>query len=455
MNRVVTILCAMVACELVAASALFAWLAVYPPPVPPPEPPRPDLSVLDAVTAGEIRDLQDRVQRDMAEDWHSLAKIYLMYGFFAEADLCFRRVVELNPKSFNTYFWWGTALHRLGRTTEAAQTFLAAIPLAQGLWVDICWYGIGLNLLREEKVIEAEKAFRTGGDFFPAEYELARILVRSGRAKEAVPMLDHLIAVQPETQNFYQLRARAALALGDLKAVTGFQERAERAADFLISEGITMSLNNQKPEYGLERQSQEGIDLLDSGRFAEAARSLQKVLAVEWSPNAADSLVQAELKLGHADNVIELLDEVIARYGPTPKRLVALGDAHQLKGEKEQARRSWERAARIRIDQQAHEKLAEHYNQIGNKEQSDRHRALAYHAEGLEAFRENKLESAADAIQKAVKLAPKQAHSWYYLGECHRFLDHTEPAQAAYRKCLEVNPNHGRARRSLERLAAW
>ncbi len=228
MNRVVPILCVIVACELVAASALLWWWAVNPPPVPPPEHPRPDLSVLDSVTAGEIREWQELVARDTAKDWLNLAEIYVMYGYFAEADLCCRRSIELNPKSresrFLTYYWWGAALYRLGRTEEAAATFRDAIPYAQGQEVSVCWYCIGLNMLREEKVTEAESEFRTAEDFFPADYELARILVRSGRAEEAVPILDHLIVIQPKTQKFFQLRARAAQALGDFEAVADFQE---------------------------------------------------------------------------------------------------------------------------------------------------------------------------------------------------------------------------------------
>jgi tetratricopeptide (TPR) repeat protein len=456
MNRVVPIFCVIVACELVAASALLWWWAVNPPPVPPPEPPRPDLSVLDSVTAGEIREWQELVSRDTAEDWLNLAEIYVIYGYFAEADLCCRRSVELNPKSFYTYYVWGTSLYRLGRTEEAAAKFRDAIPYAQGSpdGVSSCWYCIGLNLLREEKVTEAESAFRTARDFFPADYELARILVRSGRAEEAVPILDRLIVIQPKTQKFYQLRARAAQALGDSEAVADFREQAERASERLPSDGITRFLKTLSREHGLERWYQEGQDLVQKGHFFEAAQLLHRALSVEWHPNAADSLITAELELGHADEAIRILDEAFARYGPTPQWLVALGDAHLLKGNRKQAKLSWERAARIRIDEQAHERLAKYYNENGDKKQSTRHRALALHAEGREAFRKNQLDIAFAAFRKAVELAPQQAHSWYYLGECLRFLKKPDSARKSYRRCLQIDPNHGRALRSIERLAS-
>ena len=97
-------------------------------------------------------------------------------------------------------------------------------------------------------------------------------------------------------------------------------------------------------------------------------------------------MVTAELELGHADEAIRILDEVFARYGPTPQWLVALDDANLLKGNREQAKLSWERAARIRIDEQAHKRLAEYYNEIGDKKQSTHHRVLALHAKGREAF---------------------------------------------------------------------
>jgi len=204
----------------------------------------------------------------------------------------------------------------------------------------------------------------------------------------------------------------------------------------------------------LQRWYQEGQDLVQKGHFFEAAQRLHQALSVEWNPNAADSLITAELELGHADEAIRILDEVFARYGPTPQWLVALGDANLLKGNRKQAKLSWERAARIRIDEQAHERLAEYYNENGDKKQSTHHRALALHAEGREAFRKNQLDIAFTAFRKAVELAPQQAHSWYYLGECLRFLKKPDSAQKSYRRCLQIDSNHGRALRSLGRLAS-
>jgi len=44
------------------------------------------------------------------------------------------------------------------------------------------------------------------------------------------------------------------------------------------------------------------------------------------------------------------------------------------------------------------------------------------------------------------------AHTWFYLGETRRLLGDTAGAELAYRRCLQVNPDHGRALQGLERL---
>ena len=36
------------------------------------------------------------------------------------------------------------------------------------------------------------------------------------------------------------------------------------------------------------------------------------------------------------------------------------------------------------------------------------------------------------------------AHAWFYLEETERFLGDTQAARAAYDRCLELNPDHGR-----------
>ncbi len=452
MNRAVPILCVVVAAELVGAAALLGWWAVAPSSPPAPEPPRPEMSFLDSVTAAEIRERQEQLAADRAEDWRALAEIYVLYGFFAEADVCCRRAAALDPDSFWTYFWWGTALSRLGETQASSEQFRAAVEVADGPLADVTWYCIGLNLLREENPQDAEKAFRTAPGYAPADYELAKLLVRSDRAADAVPLLDRLIQDHPQRQKYCQLRSHAARQLGDSEAAADFLDRADFATEVLSSDELTGFLEEQIGRHGLDVWIEEGRRLFAEGAVAEAAARLRETLEVEWRQEAADLLAHAALQLGHPDEAIRVVKEAIARSSPTPERLVVLGDAYQMRHEYDHAREVWERSARLRLHPAAHERLAAHFAQRGDEQSATRHRALASLATGIAALRRHELETAEKELQQAVELAPQQAHAWYHLGECRRWLGEREAAEIAYRRCLTIDPDHGRAQRSLDRL---
>jgi tetratricopeptide (TPR) repeat protein len=142
----------------------------------------------------------------------------------------------------------------------------------------------------------------------------------------------------------------------------------------------------------------------------------------------------------------------MSRFSATPARLIALGDAWQAKGNTEESVQLWKRATRLHLARPAHARLADHFLRIGDQAQATRHRGLVAHAEGLDAFRSDRLPEGAKSFATAVELVPDQAHSWFYLGECRRLLDEPASAGEAYRRCLELNRYHGRARRALERL---
>jgi len=58
------------------------------------------------------------------------------------------------------------------------------------------------------------------------------------------------------------------------------------------------------------------------------------------------------------------------------------------------------------------------------------------------------------AYAKAVHFAPNMALWWYRLGSMREQVGDAAPALAAYRRALELSPNHAAARAGLARLAA-
>ncbi|MGD9853720.1 MAG: tetratricopeptide repeat protein [Planctomycetaceae bacterium] len=445
MSKISPILYVLIACELVLAAALIGWWTAGSPSAL-----QPDLGFLDPVSAQAVRERQARVATGGADAWRDLGEIYVLYGLFTEAEACCRRAAALDPEAFGTYLWWGTALSRLGRTAESSDAFRAAIEHAKGSLADVCRYFIGTNLLREENPREAETAFRAAPEFPPAQYELAKLLFRSDRAAEAIPILDGLIAAHPDREKCLQLRARAARAAGDVDAADSFQERADRASEVLSSDELTGFLVDQIGRHGLDAWVQQAKDLLAAGS-PEAASILRKVLDVEFRRDAADLLAPVELSLGRTEEAARILRDAIDREGATPKRLVMHGDAALALGNPEQARASWERAARFRIDQTVQERLARLAAQQGDQTGARQHEALALYAAGIDAERNDDLSTAQHALERAVELDPDMAHAWFHLGECRRLAGGGDAAEAAYRRCLAIDPHHGRAQRSLDR----
>jgi tetratricopeptide (TPR) repeat protein len=454
MTRIIRVLVILIAGEMLMASIILGWWTDSPDLPSAPDVPRPDLTFLDAVTAQEIRHRQEKATEDNADGWRSLAEIYVLYGLFAEADISARRAATLDPHDFWTYLWWGTALSRLGDTTKSTEKFRAGIPHAEGSLADVCRYCVGLNLLREENPRDAEQSFRAATGYAPADFELAKLLVRSDRTVEAVPILNKLIQSHPDTEKYYQLRSRAAHLLGDFASSADDQDRADRATQVLPSDELTGFLEEQIGRHGLDVWVQEGRDLLANGAFAAAAERLREVLKTEWRQDAADLLVHSEFQLGRAGPALQIVNRAIVRSGSTSKRLVALGDIHHSLGDDRQARHFWSRATNLHLHQPAHARLAEYYRQTGNDAEAKRHQSRALLAAGIACERRNELDSAVNLLQQAVAVNPVLPHAWYHLGECRRFLNEPESAEEAYRQCLAIDPYHGRSRRSLNRLIA-
>jgi cytochrome c-type biogenesis protein CcmH/NrfG len=55
-------------------------------------------------------------------------------------------------------------------------------------------------------------------------------------------------------------------------------------------------------------------------------------------------------------------------------------------------------------------------------------------------------------LRKAAAIEPDLPEIWLYLGESERLTGKPAQAEAAYRRCLELNPAQGRAHAGIRRL---
>lgn len=451
MKMLTRLLQACVAIEILgAAFFVVVWLRD-------PVPSRSDLAHFHPATGDEIRSLEESVRDSgTADNWLTLGKAYLAVGFFPQGEYCCEQAARDDAASFEALYWWGVALNQLGDTSQAIERFRQTLPLADNHSSANdararCWYGIGRNLLRQEDAANAEAAFRKAGDYLPARHQLIRMLVRADRGSEAIPILDELVSLYPNESTFYQLRSRAREQTGDVAGA--FEDRAhvERAPDRLRSDSIIAELQFEFGAIGLNREL-GNCALLSTKQPQPAVECLRELLSAEWRTELAETLVEAEMRIGNAQQGVDLLNELMERDGTTPERLAQLAYGHRLMGQDETSFKLLQRAAPLMHIESVHDGLSRACFSRGETELSDRHGALASMTGGIAAFRENRLFEASTQLQQALQLNPELSNGWFYLAECHRVAQQVEDANNALRQCLQIDPNHGRARSRLQRL---
>ena len=420
--------------------------------------PQPDLGHYHPATAEAIRMLERNADDNgTATDWVALGKVYLAFGLFPHGEYCCEQAARSDSDSFESHYWWGVALNQLGEVSDAVQKFQLALTLADNRpsipdAAARCWYGIGRNLLRQEKTADAEAAFRKAFDYLPARLQLIRILVRSNRGEEAIPLLDDLISRFPRESTYYQLRARAREQTLDHEGAIEDRTLVERAPDRLRSDSIIAELQLEAGGIGLYRELGSCSRLM-AGDPQQAATRLRKLLSMEWRLAVAETLVDAEIRIGNAQQAVDLLHEAMERDGTTAERLAQCAYAHRWLGQHDLSFELLQRAAELMHIESVHDELSKEYHTRAETELASGHRALALQTRGVDAFRSNLIPEAIAQLQLAVKIDPDLSNAWYFLAECHRTRDEVDKAVDALKQCLEIDDNHGRARSRLTRFA--
>ena len=147
--------------------------------------------------------------------------------------------------------------------------------------------------------------------------------------------------------------------------------------------------------------------------------------------------------------MIELINERIERFGPNSSILLTLGDVHKMRGNNELALEAWKQGIDINSDKSARDcckRLADHYGDRPNEEK----KSLFYQAIGAELYAKEgilleEFKLANQQASLAVKFNPSSAEAFYLLGRSELGLGMTDAASRAFRRCLELEPTHGRS----------
>ena len=147
-----------------------------------------------------------------------------------------------------------------------------------------------------------------------------------------------------------------------------------------------------------------------------------------------------------------MAEECVNRVGASAKTLDIIGVASVQLGDRARAQRVWEQAIELEPTPNLYGKLAELRRLADDALGAARYWSLEQYQTGKDAWLNNDLTAAREHLEKAVALYEGHPHTWFYLGQTRRFLGDIPGAKAAYRRCLQINPDHGRALRAWERL---
>lgn len=449
MTRRDVFLCAVLAVELLVGAALYQRQRARP------TPPRADLSFVHPLAAGQLTTLIDHCVTPT--DWANLGKAYLALGYFSEGEACYRHAAAAEPRHPVRAYEWAFALERLGLLADANREYERAAHLGLPR-PDDCWYLIGRNCLRTEDASAAQAAFVQAGSQPSARYERARLLARAGKTAEATAILDRLTAEFPDALQPYLLRHRIEL-LNASPAASVDADKAARAPGRLPTpfDDDWKRLEDTYDRLGLPAEWLACRHLIARGNVEAAAARLESALHQQWDPLGAELLAETMLQRHRPQDAIPHLQNNLERAGPSVHLLTRLGHAHEQTGQTDRAVDAWARAVHLGIGadvKEAHAKLASYYQRIGNGTAARQHNSLAHLATGHESFWNGHPSAALPSLELAVQAEPHLAAAWFYIGEVERLAGRSEVATKAYRRCLVIDPDCGRAHAGLGLVAA-
>ncbi len=415
----------------------------------------PEETLADPWIMPDLQRLADAAQQGQPGGWTRLGNGLLGKGFYAHAEPAFREALRRDQPILPAQFGLAFSLDRMGRLSESSQAYKQVLTLPgrtpdDALTQSIALYALGRNALRREKPAAALEFFRQNPDFTAAIYQQAKILVRSDRAKEALPLIDEVLGFMPYALEFHFLRFRALTSLGN-------ENQAFLAAAMMERSAHLVSLNFNT-EYVMPMDAMTGTARLldelsklagdeDLINYQQELREIKSSLGPQpvFAAGAIDEqLLRAAVRSGDSRGARDMISKLRQQGMENDWILEAEGDLWLQDGDAPRAAEAWQRALRLTQKKSLHQKLAAYFGDE-QPERRDGHWGHAALLEGISAYRSNQLAEALKPLKRATELLPNDPAPWYYIGEMHFHLGQTQQALQAYQRCLAIRPSHGRA----------
>jgi len=340
---------------------------------------------------------------------------------YAQAELIWHRVIEIDPKNAIAYYNLGNALYKQGKLEEAIAAYHQTIQLNPTLAP--AYYNLGIALYKQGKLEEAIAAYRQAIQLDPkdaaAYYNLGIALKAQGKLEEAIAAYRQAIQLDP----------KFAFAYNNLGVALYDQGKLEEAIA-AYRQAIQLDPKDAVPYNGL------GNALSDQGKLEDAIAAYRQ--AIQLDPKYA----KAYNGLGNALSDQGKLEEAIAAYrqaiqlNPTlAPAYNNLGLALYYQGKQEEAIAAYRQA--IQLDPT----LAPAYNNLG-----------------LALYDQGKLEEAIAACRQALALpedkstAITTAHTLAHnnLGRLLQQQDKLEAAIAEFEQAVAIDPKFVTAQNNLK-----
>lgn len=441
MSRVNRWLIVLVVAELVLGGVLAAGRLARP------VPPEPDFALLDPATAAQLRAAVAGCRS--ADDWRNLGELYMAAGCFRESEICHRVSCQLGPGEPTFARQWGFALERLALLDEANAQYRRAIELGHPD-PDGCAYLIARNHLRAERPAEAREVFGSGRKLAANRYELARMHLRAGELSQAAELEQGLTTDRPDALQVHLLGYRLALERGDDRRALIRADRARYAPAKLLNpfDEEAERVVTATALLGPGRDWKDARDLIEAGRLDDAENAIREAAQVYRRPGVDDLLAEVAVRRSRFAEAVGLFEGIESRDGPSARLAARIGDVWDAAGQPEKARASWLRALRLEAGadlKAVHHNLARSFSTAGDATAAEHHLARGHYYVGRDILQLGHAPESVNYFAAAVEHDSRFAQGWFYLGEARRLAGEPDPAATAYRTCLKLNPDHGRA----------
>jgi tetratricopeptide (TPR) repeat protein len=426
-----------------------------------PQPPLPKMLDDDPLFAADLQKLARDARNGGNQQWLKVAQALVGHGHYDHALACYRHAMELDPENHDASFGLGFCLERTGHLQKSSQQYeqLAELTNESGHLQTLGQFSIydtGKNNLRAEHAEEALKTFEQLPNFLPADYQRAKLLIRSGRIDAGLSLIAAPLREFPQSKEFRFLEYRAKIAKQLVDEARISADLLERSQTTIRTNFAPDFIHSYRTLYGFDRIFEDYskiFDIQNNDRMAAKLEELRPLVEHKQLPQYKAmllNLAQVDLDRRRPEAVLKSVQQLHDFKVDNAHLLSIEGTALHLQGQTEKAIPLWQRSVTMSPDASLHGRLAKWFESKGDLPQCHQHRSQSHLLQARDCYRNNDLKLALLQITEAAKLAPDDADVWFYVGQINRAAGQDETAQQAYTKCVALDPNNSRARQWIK-----